>query len=536
MVPPALRAAPFHFVVTASTSAIPDILLYRDQEKKTFSSSINTSKGQISSFSSFQTPIHHRHLLISHLPPSLWTELLYIFQKYTSLDKSFTFSSPGLSFAEEMEEEEGAFDVMQDKEKNKMTESNPYLVGDEKRMQNAICFHVLERREGDFVPNNMVYNTLQQAAFSPFPVRMIDARVNPPPSHSSSSGGGHTMILNSNHYPPSFQPTSEPFFEFLYRLQEGKLEKNEEDFHSIFSSSLGSSSSILQKIEEQEEKRQKKNCSSSTGGGGGESSGVCETSEGRGKDSYFSSLKGTFSETFSLCVPRMGDHSLSGSAEAEECMRHNQRTLKEDFSSASSCSSSSTFFFFPHRIAVEECIPYHSPHFAVLVNLKPIVPYHLLIVPIRCIGSLQGLQEEERVDFGKVMALSIRVLNEVRRRKQQEAWKSRGESVEIDGANQEGSGAVEKNKGRGVPTTTTSSCFRLLDIENYAVAVQQGKEAGQTVAHLHFHLIPFDSNGVLTVTPEAEEEEQRKRPPRTGEMMKEETLMLRSIFEELCRE
>ncbi|KPA83907.1 hypothetical protein ABB37_02084 [Leptomonas pyrrhocoris] len=159
-----------------------------------------------------------------------------------------------------------------------------------------------------------------------------------------------------------------------------------------------------------------------------------------------------------------------------------------------------TFTFFPHPVPVAVSVPYCSAHFCVMVNLKPIVPNHLMVVPIRCVGTVHGLTEAEVEDWGHVMRCTIDVLEELRLEQQQHS-SAHGEA---------------------------SVSAPLLG--NYSVAVQQGALAGQTVAHLHVHVIPFDPQGKLAGEPETDELEQQRRPPRTPATMKAETDALRPLF------
>ncbi|KEG10612.1 putative Bis(5-adenosyl)-triphosphatase [Trypanosoma grayi] len=156
------------------------------------------------------------------------------------------------------------------------------------------------------------------------------------------------------------------------------------------------------------------------------------------------------------------------------------------------------FIFFPHRIVVADCIPHHSRHFVVMVNHKPIVPGHLMVVPIRCVATMSALTREEVEDWGRVVHLTIRVL---RRSASSTSGCASGCTVS-DPHGMEGS---------------------------FSIAIQQGVFAGQTVPHLHTHVIPFDPRGKLAGEPEDEELQQR-RMPRTGLQMREETEMLRSLF------
>ncbi|GET88771.1 hypothetical protein, conserved [Leishmania tarentolae] len=158
------------------------------------------------------------------------------------------------------------------------------------------------------------------------------------------------------------------------------------------------------------------------------------------------------------------------------------------------------FTFYPFTISAAVSIPYCSQHFCVLVNLKPIVPNHLMVVPIRCVGTIHGLTEEEVDDWGRVMRCTIQVLEHLRRQRCSQ-------------------GGVASFVNPAVPP-----------IGNYSVAVQQGALAGQTVEHLHVHVIPFDPQGKLAGEPETDEAEQRRRPPRTPASMQAETDTLRPLF------
>lgn len=151
-------------------------------------------------------------------------------------------------------------------------------------------------------------------------------------------------------------------------------------------------------------------------------------------------------------------------------------------------ASSEVFTFYPFPVPAAATIPYMSEHFCVLVNLKPIVPNHLMVVPRRCVGTIHGLSETECADWGRTVAVTLRVLD-----------------------------AAAKSSSTSYP----------LEPPRYSIAIQQGAQAGQTVPHLHTHLIPFHSDGKLAGEPESEEV---TRPPRTIAELAEETAQLRLLF------
>lgn len=160
------------------------------------------------------------------------------------------------------------------------------------------------------------------------------------------------------------------------------------------------------------------------------------------------------------------------------------------------------FVFFPHLVNALDSIPYISRHFVVMVNHKPIVPGHLMIVPIRCIGTICELKEEEMSDWGYVVRLTLCVL----RRLISSSLSCSGESV-CDSTD-----SVTYNADGG-----------------FSVTIQQGTLAGQTVPHLHTHVIPFDPRGNLAGKPE-DEELQKGQPIRTGLEMRKETEMLKAHY------
>lgn len=96
------------------------------------------------------------------------------------------------------------------------------------------------------------------------------------------------------------------------------------------------------------------------------------------------------------------------------------------------------FFKFP----VTKQVFHFSKHSFALVNLKPLVPGHVLIVPKRQVSKLSDLPNEESIDFFEMVKFVENVI-------------------------------IKKYKA---------------DAMN--LAIQDGLAAGQSVPHLHCHLIP----------------------------------------------
>lgn len=129
-----------------------------------------------------------------------------------------------------------------------------------------------------------------------------------------------------------------------------------------------------------------------------------------------------------------------------------------------------------------------------LVNLKPIVPGHVLVIPKRVIPRFSDLTTDEVTDlYSSVYTISQRI-----------------ETVyAADGLN---------------------------------VAMQDGKNAGQSVPHVHVHILPrkpgdFANNDDVHREIENQQLDRafpldEDRRPRTAEAMAAEALMLRTVFPE----
>ncbi len=103
---------------------------------------------------------------------------------------------------------------------------------------------------------------------------------------------------------------------------------------------------------------------------------------------------------------------------------------------------------------------YNSPTnlTAAIVNLRPIVPGHVLVVPHRVVPHLSDLTDDEHDDLWRSVRIVQRALSE-----------------------HYGDGGENKNNHG------CSSC-------GFNVAVQDGKVAGQSVPHVHVHILPRKSN------------------------------------------
>jgi bis(5'-adenosyl)-triphosphatase len=100
----------------------------------------------------------------------------------------------------------------------------------------------------------------------------------------------------------------------------------------------------------------------------------------------------------------------------------------------------------------EECIFYRTSLSVAFVNLRPIVRGHVLVIPIRVVPHLQDLESDEYDDLWR----TVRVVQSI----------------------------LQKRHENGRADASTSSHL------SFNVAVQDGKFAGQSVPHVHVHILP----------------------------------------------
>ena len=188
---------------------------------------------------------------------------------------------------------------------------------------------------------------------------------------------------------------------------------------------------------------------------------------------------------------------LSAFAQASPLLRSN--TSSRSLQSGMAASGSFSDLAFGPKITVPSShIFYQSVHSAAFVNLKPIVPGHVLVVPKRSVPRDNQLTEEESTDLW----LSVRKVAAV----------------------------IEKEHGASALN----------------IAMQDGRHAGQSVPHVHFHILPrkggdFENNDDIYDAidnfaanphskPKLEVPPDSERKPRTSEDMAQEAAHLRTLF------
>jgi bis(5'-adenosyl)-triphosphatase len=105
---------------------------------------------------------------------------------------------------------------------------------------------------------------------------------------------------------------------------------------------------------------------------------------------------------------------------------------------------------FSRFVIRSSCIFYRSPRSLSFVNLRPIVPGHVLVMPRRCVPLLHDLDDDEHDDLWRTVRHTQRIVR------------------------------------AAYPTTSPRS---------FNVAVQDGPAAGQSVPHVHVHILPRSSEG-----------------------------------------
>lgn len=134
-----------------------------------------------------------------------------------------------------------------------------------------------------------------------------------------------------------------------------------------------------------------------------------------------------------------------------------------------------------HRIPDEQIV-IKSQSSYILVNIRPFLPYHMLVVPIRKVNRLRDLMMDEYIDLMSLLKQGIDALDSLGT-----AW---------------------------------------------TVVVQDGEDAGQTVKHVHIHLIPRKEGDIARNNDIYDKINiDIQKPNRSLKEMEEEANFLRTYFE-----
>ncbi|KAK8051838.1 hypothetical protein PG993_003223 [Apiospora rasikravindrae] len=125
-------------------------------------------------------------------------------------------------------------------------------------------------------------------------------------------------------------------------------------------------------------------------------------------------------------------------------------------------SETSPLRFGPFEVTSQ--VFYTTPHSFALVNLKPLLPGHVLVCPQKPHKRLTDLSAPELTDLMQAVQRVQRMLARHYFPSSSTASSSREETA---------------GEGGGIP-----------EDGSFNIAIQDGAEAGQTVPHLHVHVIP----------------------------------------------
>ena len=189
----------------------------------------------------------------------------------------------------------------------------------------------------------------------------------------------------------------------------------------------------------------------------------------------------------SFCV-----HFQRGNRLQQSSPSFKSRSIKMSTSVSNSAYLPSPLFFGPFEINKNQVF-YHSEHVVGIVNLKPLVPGHVLIIPKRIVGRVADLNSPELQDlFATVQIVGPKL--------------------------EEHFNATALN-----------------------IAIQDGKAAGQSVPHVHVHILPrklgdYERNDDIYEDLEKQElskewVKDEDRRPRTSEEMTEEAQLFYSLFQ-----
>ncbi|KAK7748974.1 Dinucleoside triphosphate hydrolase [Cytospora paraplurivora] len=128
-----------------------------------------------------------------------------------------------------------------------------------------------------------------------------------------------------------------------------------------------------------------------------------------------------------------------------------------------------------------------TPHSFALVNLKPLLPGHVLVCPLRPHLRLTDLSPPEVTDL-------FTTVQRVQRMLARHYFPNSPSSTAPAPAATGGGGGggeeeeAEGKEGRKQPSTGHDDDITLAG--SFNIALQDGPEAGQTVSHVHVHIIP----------------------------------------------
>ncbi|XP_068621963.1 nitrilase and fragile histidine triad fusion protein NitFhit [Battus philenor] len=144
----------------------------------------------------------------------------------------------------------------------------------------------------------------------------------------------------------------------------------------------------------------------------------------------------------------------------------------------------------------ESCVFFKSKLTYAFVNLRCVIPGHVLIAPLRLAERNEDLTDEEAADFFKTIRLVQKLMEKVH------------------------------------------------NVKSCTVTIQDGPDAGQTIKHVHCHILPrkkgdFIDNDLIYLELAKHDKvspTQPRKPARSLQEMREEATMLRKMLETMSQE
>ncbi|XP_013143768.1 PREDICTED: nitrilase and fragile histidine triad fusion protein NitFhit isoform X1 [Papilio polytes] len=161
-----------------------------------------------------------------------------------------------------------------------------------------------------------------------------------------------------------------------------------------------------------------------------------------------------------------------------------------------SAENSEPMYVFGQAKVPESCVFYKTNWTYAFVNLRCVIPGHVLIAPIRLAERNRDLNEEEAADFFKTIRLVQKLMEKVH------------------------------------------------NVNSSTVTIQDGPEAGQTIKHVHCHILPrkkgdFIDNDLIYLELAKHDKvspTQPRKPARSLQEMREEAAMLRKELDIMTQE
>ena len=144
-------------------------------------------------------------------------------------------------------------------------------------------------------------------------------------------------------------------------------------------------------------------------------------------------------------------------------------------SAAEVAAAGESFAFGPFRISSQHVF-YATPLSVAFVNLRPIVPGHVLVIPQRVVPLLQDLTIEEYTDLWQ----TVRLVQQNILTKHYFDTTTTTTPTTTNGTSTTTTTTTPKSSSSSLPQPQPA----------FNIAIQDGTNAGQSVPHVHVHILP----------------------------------------------